>query len=259
MPERSGAPAAVPHGVRVEVLKELQQLLDNREARERIDRSPLAETKGREHWVLHLLLRAQEAEQLHIDQVLGSVYSNLVARLQTLEDRLGRVEQLEEASETAFKTRLEALEAAVVGRLAEGLSEGEKRSSAELARVLTETLDRKWKPVGESIETFARDAKQMLKGVDDTFRLATQTRLLLNENARRLTDLGRDLVALEESLKFVFSKALEERLAPIERRLAALEAREPVVSSIAEALIEPARRGRAPSGAAEASAAVPGA
>jgi hypothetical protein len=244
MPERPAAPTAVPHGIRVEVLKELQQLLDSREARERMDRSPLAEIKGREHWVLHLLLRAQETEQVHTDQILGSVYSNLLARLQTLEDRIARIEELEEASETAFKTRLEALERAVSDRVAEQLGRTEQQIEAAVARALAESLDRKWKPVGESIENFARDAKQLVKGVDDAFRISTQNRLLLNENARRLTDLGRDLVALEESLKFVFAKTLEERLAPIERRLASLDSRGAPMSPIAQALTEPLRPSR---------------
>ena len=65
--------------------------------------------------------------------------------------------------------------------------------------------------MGESIETFASGSRQVLKDVGDTYRVATQTRLLLNENARRLTDLGRDLVALEEGI------------APLEQRIAAIE------------------------------------
>ncbi len=65
----------------------------------------------------------------------------------------------------------------------------------------------------------------MLRDVADTYRVATQTRLLLNENTRRITDLGRDLVALEESLKLVVAKTLEEGLAPIDQRVAVLESR----------------------------------
>ena len=56
----SGPPTST---VRVEVLKELQTLLDEREVRDRLERGPLGETKGREHWVLHLLLRAAEVGQ----------------------------------------------------------------------------------------------------------------------------------------------------------------------------------------------------
>ena len=80
----SGRPAAPPGAqtLRVEVLKELQQLIDNREARDKIDKGPLAEAKGREHWVLHLLLRAQESTTAHFDTLIGTAYSNLVARMQ---------------------------------------------------------------------------------------------------------------------------------------------------------------------------------
>ena len=40
-----------------------------------------------------------------------------------------------------------------------------------------------------------------------------------------MIDLGRDLVALEESLKLALSKVLEDGLAPLEERISALEAR----------------------------------
>jgi len=55
--------------------------------------------------------------------------------------------------------------------------------------------------------------------------VATQSRLLLNENARRIIDLGRDIVALEESLKLALSKVLDDGLQPLEERIAALESR----------------------------------
>ncbi len=71
-------PAAPAAALRLEVLKELQQLIDNRDSRDRIDRGPLSETKGREHWVLHLLLRAEESNQSHFDTLIGTAYSNLL-------------------------------------------------------------------------------------------------------------------------------------------------------------------------------------
>ena len=67
-------------------------MIDDREVRDRIDRGPLAETKGREHWILHLLLRGQEFGQGQLTTLVGSAYSNLTARLQSIEDRVQRVE-----------------------------------------------------------------------------------------------------------------------------------------------------------------------
>ncbi len=91
----AGRPPTAQSGtssLRVEVLKELQALIDDRDVRDRLERGPIGETKGREHWVLHLLLRAQESSQTHLDMLIGSAYSNLLARLQSIEDRLERVE-----------------------------------------------------------------------------------------------------------------------------------------------------------------------
>ncbi len=223
MAGRPAGTAPVPQ-IRTEVLKELQQILENRDQRDRLDRGPLAETKGREHWVLHLLLRAFEQEQAHVNTLVGTAYSNLLARFQALEDRVAHVEDLETATENDFRGRFDSLEGSLVQQLQRGIDSSVQQMTGTLTTSMNENLDRKWKPISESVETFATGSKQILKDVADTYRVATQTRLLLNENARRITDLGRDLLALEDSLKLVVSKTLEEALLPFEQRLGALEA-----------------------------------
>jgi hypothetical protein len=217
-------PTAAPAALRLEVLKELQQLIDNRDSRDRIDRGPLAETKGREHWVLHLLLRAQESNQSHFDTLIGTAYSNLLSRLQAVDDRVSRVEEQTTSASGDLRERVEAVSVAVGERMDRGFSEGLNRLSGELGTRVLKDLDQLWKPIGESIETFAISSREVLKDVADTYRVATQTRLLLNENARRITDLSRDLLALEDSLKLVITKAIDEALVPLEQRVAGLEA-----------------------------------
>jgi hypothetical protein len=222
-------PGSTPQSLRVEVLKELQQLIDSREARDRVDKGPLAETKGREHWVLHLMLRAQESSQARIDNLIGSAYSNLTARMQALDDRLARLEESGGNLGTEVRSRFDQVDAGVGERIDQRLDLGLGKLSSSLGKQLGDDLDTKWKPVGDSIETFAQGSRQVLKDVADTYRVATQTRLLLNENARRITDLGRDLIALEESLKLVVQKTIEEGLAPLEARVAHLESQSGVV------------------------------
>ena len=236
----SGRPPPQQAGLRVEILKELQQIIDVRESRDRIERSALAETKGREHWVLHLLLRAHELEQSHLDTLIGSAYSNLVSRVQAVDDRVTRIEEMVTAGTTDVRERIDSLAGSFTERVDQGIDKGIERLGQELTRRLGEHLDAKWQPVGESIETFAVGSRQVLKDVADTYRVATQTRLLLNENARRITDLSRDLVALEDSLKLVVEKAVEEGLAPLEGRLAALEGHLGVNGTPREATEKPA-------------------
>jgi hypothetical protein len=200
-------------------------MVDDREVRDRVDRGPLAEAKGREHWVLHLLLRAQELSQASLTTLVRTAYTNLTGRMQSLEERLQRIEGGQRGVSDDLKGELGGLRTnlreTVQSAVDQGLAEGRERIGTA---VLTD-LDAKWKPIGESIETFARSSHQLSKDLSDTYRVATQTRLLLNENSRRMIDLGRDLVALEESLKLSLTKALEEGLQPLEDRLAALEAR----------------------------------
>jgi len=221
-PAPTGAP---PSSLRVEVLKELQALIDEREVRDRLDRGPLAEAKGREHWVLHLLLRAAEVGQSQTNTLIGTAYSNLTARLQSIEDRLQHVEASGSGLGEELKTRLQGIEAALGERVSKDIATGFAQATEGLNASVSTNLDAKWKPVSESVETFARSSHQLTKDLSDTYRVSTQTRLLLNENARRITDLGRDIVALEESLKLSLTKALEEVLEPLEGRIAALESR----------------------------------
>jgi hypothetical protein len=217
-------PASTPSAsLRVEILKELQQLIDSREVRDRLEKSAIAETKGREHWVLHLLLRAQESTQARMDTLIGSAYTNLLARLEEMEGRIDRMERSASAGDVDLKARMDTLENALAARVDKALTEGITHLLEGVNQQLADNLGERWKPVGESIDTFSQSSKQMAKDVADTYRVATQTRLLLNENARRITDLGRDLVALEESLKLVVAKTLEEGFNGIEQRLAALE------------------------------------
>jgi hypothetical protein len=209
----------------VEVLKELQAMIDDREVRDRIDRGALAETKGREHWVLHLLLKSNELGQGQLTTLIGSAYSNLTARLQTIEDRIQRVEGTSEGLGEQLQTRLETFQTTLAERVAKEVDSAFDRLDQKLNAALATNLDAKWKPVGDSVETFARSSHQLTKDLSDTYRVATQTRLLLNENSRRMIDLGRDLVALEESLKLALTKVLEEGLQSLDDRIAALESR----------------------------------
>jgi hypothetical protein len=211
--------------LRLEVLKELQTLLDDREVRDRLDRGPLAETKGRDHWVLHLLLRAEESSQAHLDMLIGSSYSNVLSRLQSVEDRLQKIEAVEQSLGEDTKQRLEGLENTLGDRVLKEVTGGMEATAARISAGLSENLDAKWKPIGESVEAFAQSSHQLSKDLSDTYRVSTQSRLLLNENARRIIDLGRDIVALEESLKLALTKALEDGLQPLEERIAAIESR----------------------------------
>ena len=237
-PSGTGSSSAL----RLEILKELQSLVDDRDVRDRIDRGPLAETKGREHWVLHLLLRGQELNQSHVDLLVGAAYSNLLARLQSIEDRVQKVEGIGQSLGDEIKTRFEGFEGSLGERLAKEIASGVEQAATKIDSGVISNLDQKWKPIGDSVETFATSSRQLTKDLSDTYRVATQSRLLLNENARRIIDLGRDLVALEESLKLSLTKVLEEGLQPLEDRIAALESR------LAAAEANGARAGGEPSG-----------
>ncbi len=225
MAARPGTGPAVPPPLRTEVLKELQALIDDKETRDRLERGPLAEAKGREHWVLHLMLRAHELGQAHVSNLVGTAYVNLLARLQAVEESVGRVEESNRHLAEELAARLERFEKDFSGRVGTDVANALTQGHEKLSAAVLANLDQKWKPVSESVDTFVRSSRQLTKDISDTYRVSTQTRLLLNENARRMIDLGRDIVALEEGLKLALGKVIEESLLPLEERVAALEGR----------------------------------
>src|SRR5215472_4052480 len=140
----SGRPTSgptTPQTLRVEILKELQGLIDSREARDRLDRGPMAETKGKDHWVLHLLVRSQELSNAHLDTLIGSAYSNLIARLQALEDRAAHLEQMEASFEGDLRARFEAIETGITDRVDHGFETAGTRLSESLNASMGKSLD----------------------------------------------------------------------------------------------------------------------
>lgn len=223
MAESRATSAAKAPALRLEILKDLQGLIDSKEARDRIDKGPLSEVKGKEHWVLHLLLRADESSQAQVTKLITASYANLTARLQAIDDRLTIVSDTTGASRNDLESRMSALAASLNEGMEKGFAVGTTRAATQVSERVAKEIDQRWRPISESIERFSEGSKQMLKGVSDSYLIATQNRLLLNDCAKRISDLGRDLLALEDGLRLAVQRTIEESLVPLEARVARLE------------------------------------
>jgi hypothetical protein len=219
------SPTTASSALRLELLKELQQLDENRDLRDRLDKGPLSAAKGREHWVLHLLLRAAEHQTAHLDFVLAANQADLVARLEQLEERIRRTEDGTNHLRESLLGLPTALETAVGGRLQAAMKESATGLPITAQEAVRAALDERLQPIGGSLESVAEGSRQSAKTIEDTFRIASQTRQLVTESAHQVSDLGKDLLALEDALKLVIEKAIEEGTASLDRRLAELERR----------------------------------
>jgi hypothetical protein len=219
------SPTTASSALRLEILRELQLLDENRDLRDRLDKGPLAAAKGREHWVLHLLLRAAEHQTAHFDFVIAENQGALLGRLEEVEERLRRVEDATTHLRDMLQTLPAALEGGIGDRVQAGLREGATGLEQTLHDSIGRALDDRLPPLGSSIETVAEGSRQAAKTIEDTFRLASQTRQLVTESAHQVSDLGKDLLALEDALKLVVEKAIEEGTASLDRRLSEIERR----------------------------------
>jgi hypothetical protein len=226
----AGRPPTTPSAaLRLEILKELQQLEENRELRDRLDKGPISAAKGREHWVLHLLLRAAENQTAHMDYVLGANQVALITHLEELEHRMMRMEDATEHLRQTLEGWSASLEGVIGSKVQSSLLEGASGLGSSVREAVRSALEERLAPVASSVESFAEGSHQVVKLAEDTFRLTSQTRLQVNESAQRVADLGKDLLALEDALRLAVERSIEQgnllierRLTEIERRLAAL-------------------------------------
>ncbi|MCX8173431.1 MAG: hypothetical protein N3F63_02315 [Thermoplasmata archaeon] len=179
--------------IRTEVVRAITDLVNDKEARERIDKGILAHTKGREHWILHLLLKALEAQQEYTETGMtylltttNTVYKDLGAKIEGVNKEI-------ENSIPKIKAEVGEIEAKNYERLVAMIEESFKKVNEGLGKTINESIGK----TAEAINTQALETKNLTQAlsrdVADTFKVATQVRLLISENMRKLNEIAEAL------------------------------------------------------------------
>ncbi|MEM3567128.1 MAG: hypothetical protein QXS83_00990 [Thermoplasmata archaeon] len=176
--------------IRTEVVRAITDLVNDKEARDRIDKGILAHTKGREHWILHLLLKALEAQQEHMETGINyiltttnTIYEDLSKRIEGVNKEIGN-------SIPKIKAEVGEIEAKNYEKLAAMIEESFRKVNEGLGKTINESIGK----TAEAINSQALETKNLTQAlsrdVADTFKVATQVRLLISENMRKLNEIS---------------------------------------------------------------------
>ncbi|MGB9635862.1 MAG: hypothetical protein ACPL1Y_01250 [Thermoplasmata archaeon] len=177
--------------IRMEVVKAITDLANDREARDRIDKGILSHVKGREHWMLHLFLKAMEAQQQetneglsHILTTTNSVYKDLGTKLENVRT------EITTNLVPKIKTEIGEIEAKNFEKIAGMIEASFEKVNAGLSKSINESIGK----TAEAINAQALETKNLTQAlardVGDTFKVATQVRLLISENMRKLNEIA---------------------------------------------------------------------
>jgi methyl-accepting chemotaxis protein len=176
--------------IRMEVVRTITELLKDRDARDRLDKGVLSHTKGREHWILHLMLTAldtlNESSENGFNYILtttNTIYKEMGAKIENVNKEInGIVPKLKDELETAEKKNYEQIVALIDASF--------DKLNKNLEKTINDTIGKTAEAIGaQALET--KNLTQTLsKDVADTFKVSTQVRLLISENMRKLNEIS---------------------------------------------------------------------
>lgn len=176
--------------IRTEVVRAITELVNDREARERIDKGILSHTKGREHWILHLLLRALETQQEHNEAGINYLLTTTNTVYKELSTKIEGLSKSIENLTPKVKASFEEIEQKNYEKISAIIEESFKKVQESLAKSISESIG----STAEAIKAQALETKNLTQAlardIADTFKITTQVRLLINENLRKLNEIG---------------------------------------------------------------------
>lgn len=179
--------------IRTEVVRALTDLVNDREARERIDKGILSHTKGREHWILHLLLRAMEAQQEFTETSMNYLLTTTNTVYKDLSAKIEGVNLAIDGSIPKIKAGVEEIEQKNYERVAAMIEENFRKVNEGLGKTINESIGKTAEAIGAQAMETKNLTQALSRDVADTFKVATQVRLLISENMRKLNEIAEAL------------------------------------------------------------------
>lgn len=176
--------------IRTEVVRAITDLVNDKDARDRIDKGILAHTKGREHWILHLLLKALEAHQEHTENGINSLLATTNTIYEDLSTKIESINKEIENSIPKIRAEVNEIEEKNYEKIIAMIEEKFKKVNEGLGKTIQESIGK----TADAINSQALETKNLTQSlsrdVADTFKVATQVRLLISENIRKLNEIS---------------------------------------------------------------------
>ncbi len=188
------------------IIKGLKDLSENKEARRKVDESYFKELKGKEHWMLYLLMYAID----NMENELFSAIEGLSNEQKRFEAQTFKA--IKEEREALIKVRksiennLRTFEEKMAELLDRRMAEQKEEIAKELENLLEGTLNKSLREIDESISDLSTTIQNMSSGFSDTYKLVSHNQSMIAKIGKKLEEISEDISALDERIGIEISR-----------------------------------------------------
>ena len=188
------------------IIKGLKELSESKEARRKVDESYFKELKGKEHWMLYILMYA-----------LDNLENGLLRSINEVSNEQKRFEAetfkaIKEEREALIRVRksvdenLKSFEQRMGQLLEKRMGEQKEEIAKEFSNILEGTLNKSLREIDESIKEFSTTLQNMSGGFSDTYKLVSHNQNSISKLGKKLEEISDDLSALDERIGIEISR-----------------------------------------------------
>lgn len=188
------------------IIKGLKELSESKEARRKVDESYFKELKGKEHWMLYILMYALDNLETGLFQSIEEV-SNEQRHFEA-----ETFKAIKEERDALIKVRrsvdenLKSFEEKIGEILEKRMGEQKEEIAKEFSNILEGTLNRSLKGIDESIKELSTTVQNISGGFSDTYKLVSHNQNSITKLGKKLDEISEDLSALDERIGIEISR-----------------------------------------------------
>ena len=195
-----------PHSVKSKLIGSVKDLTANKATRKKVDESYFKEIKGKEHWVVYLMMQAfdeMETEFYSRIEALEERQNKLnVQMLGALKDEREALIEMKKYVENNTKKSKAAMESLMNERLT--AIDSEMKKSIE---VLSEnSIKPALSEMGEKIDSVADYIEAIKTNNEDSYKILSHNQESITKLYRKLEEMGEDIAALDERIGIEISR-----------------------------------------------------
>ncbi len=197
---------APPHNVKNKLIKSIKDLAGSKMARKKVDESYFKEIKGKEHWIVYLMIQA-----------LDELETDFHVEMKAYEDKQNKfnmqmLQALKEEREAliGMKTVLTTSLKEMKSSLNDVLNERLGTMDESIKSYMNETMEQSMKKAFSDIDGKISELSNMLESIKmngtDSYKIMSRNQELLIGLSLKLDEMSEDIVALDERIGIEISR-----------------------------------------------------
>lgn len=188
------------------IIRGLKDLSESKEARRKVDESYFKELKGKEHWILYILMYALDNLETEFFKAVESL-SNEQKRFES-----ETFKAIKEERNALIKVRnsidenLKSFEEKMGQILEKRMGEQKEDIAQEFSNILEGTLNKSIKGLDESIKDLYTIVQNLSGEFSDTYKLTSHNQESISKLGKKLDEISEDISALDERIGIEISR-----------------------------------------------------